>query len=313
MTPKPSLEQYILTAASALGFAADPMNAERAYEFNLRSARLSVTSGEVMSDVLSALKEMTHDYASGKPQLLFYPPDRIDELSLLQKPFQSTIEKIYRHNIIYNRSFPNAPRNGWIDIPLLYEIIDDLLRTRLVCKYMDGPKFVCQQLTAHCDAHGIGSRFRELSTDAGYYAWHFYFQAPAEIMINTKVEVKMMWVEIQLTTQLAEVIDSLTHGLYEARRSGRVDAEAKDWKWDAGSQRFRSAYIGHGLHLLEGIIQSYKDDVLSALTPRGEIGGNYHFKIVGTTASVCWRTRRFCREARRAGNLARSCPMALRG
>jgi hypothetical protein len=274
VTRKPSFEQYLLKATSALGFVDDPTNAERTYEFNLRAARQSVSSCEVMSDILNALKEMTLQYAGGNPQLLFYPADKIDDLSILQKPFKSTIDKIYRRNVLYNRSYPDAPPDGLIDVAQLYENIDDLLRTRLVCKYMDGPKYVCERLTAHCEAHGVASHFRELSTDAGYYAWHFYFRAPAEIMINNIVEPKSIWVEIQLTTQLAEVIDSLTHGLYEARRAGRLDAERKDWKWDASSQRFRSAYIGHGLHLLEGIIQSYKEDVLDAISPDKGGGAN---------------------------------------
>jgi hypothetical protein len=266
VTQKPLFEQYLLTTASELGFENDPANAERSYKFNLRSAHQSVTSGDVMSGILAALKEMSQHYAGGNPTLLFYPSDRIDDLSLLQKPFRSTIDKIYRKNVLYNRSYPSAPPDGFIEVVHLYENIDDLLRTRLVCKYMDGPKYVCEHLDTHCKAQGIASYFRELSTDAGYYAWHFYFQAPAEIMINHIVEEKQIWVEIQITTQLAEVIGSLTHGLYEARRSGRLDTEGRGWKWDAGSQRFRSAYLGHGLHLLEGIIQTFKDDVLGAQT-----------------------------------------------
>ena len=262
MTQKPSFEQYILTAASKLGFENNPVNAERSYEFNLRAAHQSVTSGGVMSGILAALKEMSQRYASGNPNLLFYPADQIDGLLILQKSFRSAIDKVYRKNVLHNRSYPGPPRDGFIEVAHLYESMNDLLRTRLVCKYMDGPKYVCEHLTQHCKAHGIVSYFRELSTDAGYYAWHFYFQAPTEIMINKIVEEHQILVEVQVTTQLAEVISSLTHGLYEARRSGRLDAEGKDWKWDAGSQRFRSAYIGHGLHLLEGIIQTFKDDVL---------------------------------------------------
>jgi ppGpp synthetase/RelA/SpoT-type nucleotidyltranferase len=261
VTQKPSFEQYLLTAASALGVDA-PVTAERSYTFNLRSAHQSVISGKVMSGIVAALKEMSQHYAGGNSNLLFYPAESIDDLRILQKSFKSVVHKVYRQNVLYNRAYPNAPREGFIEILHLYEKIDDLLRTRLVCKYMDGPKYVCQQLAEHCKSKGIASSFRELSTDAGYYAWHFYFQAPVEIMINNIVEEKAMWVEIQVTTQLAEVIGSLTHGLYEARRSGQLDTQGRDWKWDARSQQFRSAYLGHGLHLLEGIIQTFKDDVL---------------------------------------------------
>jgi ppGpp synthetase/RelA/SpoT-type nucleotidyltranferase len=189
-----------------------------------------VTSGDVMSGILAALKEMSQHYAGGNPNLLFFPAHQIDGLTVLQKSFKSAIEKLYRKNVLYNRSYPDAPPDGVIKVRHLYENIDGLLRTRLVCKYMDGPKYVCEQLTEHCKLYNIDSYFRELSTDAGYYAWHFYFKAPVEIMINKTVEETQILVEIQITTQLAEVISSLTHGLYEARRSGQVDTEGRDWK-----------------------------------------------------------------------------------
>ena len=76
-----------------------------------------------------------------------------------------------------------------------------------------------------------------------------------------------MWAELQLSTQLAEVITSLTHGLYEKRRAASGDDRGGNWKWDAGSPLFRSAYLGHGLHLLEGVIQTFRDDVLD-LSPK---------------------------------------------
>jgi ppGpp synthetase/RelA/SpoT-type nucleotidyltranferase len=175
-----------------------------------------------MSGILAALKEMSRHYAVGNPNLLFYPPDRVDDLRILQKPFRSVIDKLYRRNVLYNSSYPAAPRDGFIEVVNFYEEIDDLLRTMIVCKYMDGPKYVCENLSAYCDSIGIVSHYRELSTDAGYYAWHFYFQTPVDLIINKIIDERRIWVEIQLTTQLAEVINSLTHGLYEARRSGRL-------------------------------------------------------------------------------------------
>ena len=195
---------------------------------------------------------------SARPEL------EVNLLGLLTKPFSSAIDKLYRSNILYNRQFPEPPRSGWIEPPELYEKIEDLIRTRLVCKYMDGPRFVCEALMRRCRQAGIDSKFRELSTEAGYYAWHFYVRIPVELMLEAaSVVEKSMWVEIQITTQLAEVITALTHEFYEARRSAGPAPKDNDWKWDASSQGFRSAYLGHGLHLLEGIIQNLKDDLVS--------------------------------------------------
>ncbi|QLF70523.1 hypothetical protein FE840_013810 [Peteryoungia desertarenae] len=128
---------------------------------------------------------------------------------------------------------------------------------------MDGPEHVCQTLEKECEAAGIEHRYKDVGTDAGYYAWHFYFRYPAELMLGGNIEHRRLWVELQFTTQLAEVITILTHQLYEERRSGRNHGVGSKWKWDATSNRFRSAYLGHGLHLLEGIIQGLKDDLVA--------------------------------------------------
>jgi hypothetical protein len=109
---KPSFEEYLIVAAGALGSGDDPANAERSYIFNLRSAHQSVMASSVMSGVLVALKEMRHRYSGGRPGLLFYPAEIPEDLGLLQKPFRSAIHKLYRHNIVYNRNYPNPPREG---------------------------------------------------------------------------------------------------------------------------------------------------------------------------------------------------------
>ena len=82
--------------------------------------------------------------------------------------------------------------------------------------------------------------------------------------LHGEVQEHMMWAELQLSTQLAEVITSLTHGLYEERRAASGDDRGGNWKWDAGSPLFRSAYLGHGLHLLEGVIQTFREPETSS-------------------------------------------------
>jgi hypothetical protein len=134
MTGKPSFDQYLLTAASELGFPGDAVSAERAYDISLVAARVTVQSGDILSGVLNALKEIPQRYAGGNPNLLFYPAVKIDEFSISQKPFKSTIDKLFRRNVLFNRAYPNPPRDGFIEVGQLYEEIDDPLRTRLICK-----------------------------------------------------------------------------------------------------------------------------------------------------------------------------------
>lgn len=268
MVEKPSPEDYRARFVRDMGFN-DVSLAERAFQFNMRAAHQSVVTGSVLGRITALLRSMPDRYAPGRPHLLFYPAI-LQELDLLTKPFTSVIDKAFRSNVLYNNRFPKPPPEGAIESSALYETIEDLLRTRLVCKYMDGPRFVCEELKRFCDQNAIESKFRELSTAAGYYAWHFYFRAPAELMLDASVVQKDVWVEIQVSTQLAEVITALTHELYETRRSLGPVQRDNDWKWDASSREFRSAYLGHGLHLLEGVIQNLKDDLLRQPKAVGE-------------------------------------------
>jgi hypothetical protein len=72
----------------------------------------------------------------------------------------------------------------------------------------------------------------------------------------------MVEVEIQLTTQLQEVLRSLTHPFYEAERLLRNPDKGK-WKWDFSSGRFKVGYLSHTLHLLESVILETRDKVRS--------------------------------------------------
>ena len=266
MIEKPTAETYRNNAIAELGFENSQL-AERAYQFNMRAAHQSALSSPELGQITAQLRSMPDRYAPGRHHLLFYPAIP-QELSLLIKPFASTVDKLYRSNILYNRQYPDPPSDGGIEPSQFYEKIEDLLRTRLVCKYMDGPRFVCDDLKQFCDQNGIQSKFRELSTAAGYYAWHFYVQVSVELMLDTQVVPKAIWIEIQISTQLAEVLTALTHELYEARRSLGPGPKDNDWKWDASSHDFRSAYLGHGLHLIEGVIQNLKDDLLQQPTAK---------------------------------------------
>lgn len=263
MDSRPSFEEYLGDCAKQFSMDGDVAKAKKSFSFNMRAAQQWAQSSQQLATVIQALRQAQSLYVEGRPELLFYPASAIDGITLHIKSFESAIRKAHRSNVVFNRRFPKEPERGYIDVGDIYQSIDDLLRTRLICKYLDGPKFVCDQLEASCKRDGIEYIYRDLGTDAGYYAWHFYFKTAVEIMTDGVVSTQSMWVEIQLSTQLAEVITSLTHGLYEERRTGANPFAGSKWKWDANSPHFRSAFLGHGLHLLEGLIQTLKDDMVS--------------------------------------------------
>jgi hypothetical protein len=96
--------------------------------------------------------------------------------------------------------------------------------------------------------------------DEGYYAHHYYafFDVPIVNPEWTSTTAKMS-LEIQVTTQLQEILGDITHPYFQR---SRIDPRVKDnnWKWEIGTNRFRSAYMAHALHLLEAIIIDLRKD-----------------------------------------------------
>lgn len=261
MTKKPHLDTYIRDLLTILDFE-DFSAANRHYQFQMNNIKSQIERSDLMTMLADLLSDMPNSYLQ-EPGLLFFNNDISKDLSFKLKPLKSVFSKIYRKNVFYNKNYPAQSKKESYDVDNFYEEIDDLLRTRLVCKYMDGPKWICDLLERKLTDAGAMVEIRELSTDQGYYAWHLYIQNAVEMLEGRLVRDKKIWIEIQFTTQLSEVITSLTHDLYQRRREGLNLPDKRDWKWDAKSQFFRSSFLGHALHLFEGIIQEFRDEVLS--------------------------------------------------
>ena len=76
---------------------------------------------------------------------------------------------------------------------------------------------------------------------------------PFETVINGQERDFTLPIEIQITTQLQEVLYDLTHTIYEDLRNG-VIRQDDGWKWETENPLFKSAYISHTLHFLESSI-----------------------------------------------------------
>jgi len=272
--PKPSEAEYFASDGAALGFP-DPLESgKRVYDFNLSGARNYLQLDGLMGELTAFLVELARDYVGGRPELLYYPTKPTD-LQLLVKPYASMLTKVYRINCLHNRSYPVAPRDGMVDHATLYTHpkMNDLIRTRLVCKYMDGPRFVAEGVKRFCEHRGLGYRSYPMHSETGYHAWHCYIRTPVDMAVGDTIKARDIWLELQVTTQLAESITALTHGLYETSRTAAPDRSSAEWRWDPRTQQFRSAYLGHTLHLLEGIIQTFRDEVLGLEPPAAEHEG----------------------------------------
>lgn len=180
-------------------------------------------------------------------------------VTLFKKPYESLVSKTYRHNIVENLNLPSEPSNGWLFPEECFQKVNDLIRTTVVCKYVDGPRFLAKRIDEYAKSLSLNCHYYSQQKDEGYYAYHFYVEIPVQIA-NIKYEtydVKVS-VEIQLTTQLQEVLYKITHQHYERNRRIRKN-DPSSWKWEVSSSRFKSGYLSHTLHLLEAIILELRD------------------------------------------------------
>ena len=264
MSPAESVETPVPAAAPprpttiaeykawALASLTDDLNDQARHNFNVNATAIQATAQrhDFFGQLGSFLDAVERDYqtATGTELLL------TDQLDLFKKPFESMVEKCFRKNVLHNREFPHPPKEGWYTSAECPTRINDVVRCTLVCRYLDGPEFLAERLRARAEEMGLTAHYYSQQNERGYYAYHFYVKIPVEIVDKDwNASTVNVDVEIQLTTQLQEVLRSLTHKLYERMRLATPSADEK-WKWDFGTNRFKASYLGHTLHLIEGLI-----------------------------------------------------------
>jgi len=175
------------------------------------------------------------------------------------KPFESFLQKTLRKNVSENSNWPGEPREGWLLPDNWYSQINDIIRTMFVVKYLDGVTFFVDNLTSRLSELDMISNVDFEAREEGYYAAHLYTdyecEIPKEDWDTKRIRVK---VEMQITTQLQEVIKNMLHKFYEEKRIRRKVSELK-WQWDYRSEEFATNYLGHILHYVEGMIMDIRE------------------------------------------------------
>ena len=184
-----------------------------------------------------------------------------DEPRIYIKPYASFLEKTYRKNVLNNPNFPNNPPNNreWILPENWLSEITDIVRTQFVVKYLDGIEFLANKIHDVANEHSEECRIEFEAKEQGYYAAHVDVRLQFEIpKMPWGTEKTVGTVEIQITTQIKDVIRTLLHKQYE---SARLQTQTSDerWKWDYKSDLFTLNYLGHMLHYVEGMIMKLRD------------------------------------------------------
>ncbi len=172
------------------------------------------------------------------------------------KDFDSLLDKSLRLNILNNKNWPEPPDDGWFLPNNWFSRIGDIIRTRIIVKYLDGVEFLIPRIETLARENKIVFENPIFKSDeAGYYAVHLYVCDTFEVYgIDFDTEKMKIKIEIQLTTQLQEIILKLLHKYYEARRKKTKNNEEIPWQWNYKNNEFATNYLGHILHYIEGMI-----------------------------------------------------------
>jgi len=207
------------------------------------------------ADFSKKLKDFNDQYYEEYNYHLLMHRDSVPKI--LIKPFESFLEKTYRKNVLNNKNWPDEPDGGWL-IPFeWYTKINDILRTCIVVKYLDGIQFLIEKINTLAASCEVECNCDLEARIDGYYAAHFNLTFPIEIPIGMEIKRIDVPIEIQITTQLQENIKRLLHEHYTKKR--KLSSDGNDWLWDYSSDEFLANNLGHILHYVEGMIMEVRE------------------------------------------------------
>jgi ppGpp synthetase/RelA/SpoT-type nucleotidyltranferase len=152
------------------------------------------------------------------------------------------------------------PSNG-APVPIL----NDLVRTRIQCQFLDGVEFLVDRLAELTASLSMQSgRAREGRLE-GYFAQHFYFNHDFLFRLGGSSQPTQIKCEVQVATQLSTRIWDATHLIYEEWRE--QTEQPGDWQWNPEDPRFLARQLGHMIHLADGILVQLRNSIKKNQTP----------------------------------------------
>lgn len=252
MSQKPSdIDEYVEWLSEEHSVQID-QKIENHYDSVVQRVKRNFTKTDYWNDIISDMNSFEQKYYLKTGYKLFI---RKEAPEVLTKPFESFLDKTFRKNVVNNSNWPDPPHNGWVLPSNWFKKINDTVRTVFIVKYLGGVDFLIERLEEVAEDHDFSFRKFYEAREEGYYAAHSYTTLEFEIpKLDFDTERIRMSVEIQITTQLQEVIRKLLHKYYEEKRLEKENNIDKKWQWKHGSDEFSANYLGHILHYIEGMI-----------------------------------------------------------
>lgn len=163
------------------------------------------------------------------------------------------ISKLYQRRL-KNENYKSEvfPENR-VPVPRL----NDLVRTRISCQYIDGVEFLASRLFELMSEMELNpNRSREGRLE-GYFAQHLTFYGDVYYRLGGSREPVSIICEVQIATDMSTIIWNATHRIYEATRESVEEAE--DWQWQPQDPRFVSRQLGHMIHLADGLLVQLRE------------------------------------------------------
>ncbi len=236
---------------------------ERYYNEITQAMKKTFMESNLWLEIKDNYREIGSNYELMNKGYKLYQSEELPEIKL--KGFKSYINKTYRKNILHNENYPEEPDGGWYIPNRTFDRIKDTVRTLFVVKYMDGVPYLTNRLEEIIDKHNKDIKCEaslEAKMDEGYYAAHIdniccVFEVPDRVEIGT-IKIKGS-IEIQITTQIQEVIRKLLHKYYDEKKEKIGKLNNENWRWNSKNDIFSVNYLGHILHYIEGMIVEIRD------------------------------------------------------
>jgi len=248
-SPRPDFEaEYRAWLRETHGIGVGPQTSSQFAEVSQRLAR-ELSASSFWNALPDRLKRLNANHKVERGYALLAAPGKSPDVDI--KSWTSFWDKTYRLNVLSNNRWPDAPARGWVLPETWFAQIGDIVRTKIVVKYLDGMTIVADDIARLAADFGLSTQSGRVAKTEGYYATHVDVSFPVEVSTGLDTEVLDTHVEIQITTELQENIYDLAHGHYESRRMAQ---EPGEWQWNYTSDEFSANYLGHVLHYLEGMI-----------------------------------------------------------
>lgn len=209
-----------------------------------------ITAGIYWRDVKQQVQSWKNEFRTLTGDSLLIERDLPDFVS---KSVRNIKDKLYREgrkdekykNEVFDEGTPPIPK------------INDLVRTRIPCRYIDGVEFLTGKLYNQASVLSLNPERHREGRLEGYFAQHINFTADVFYRIGGQSIPATVKCEIQIATQLSTIIWDTNHLIYERYRNSYDNQE--EWQWNPKDIRFIARQMGHTVHLVDGLLVQVRD------------------------------------------------------